>query len=141
MRYRDVKTLLALSVGDKTNKDEINKAIESEINFLKYWPQYHFPIYLKNLQSIANEVFKKEGLEPIDYSFFATQLESLFTNHNFNILEEYGLPLQISKKLENFLKDADNLDELLQRINELNVQNLNLTVFEKEILENVKEYI
>ncbi|WP_418637737.1 DEAD/DEAH box helicase [Winogradskyella sp.] len=141
MRYRDVKTLLALSVGDKTNKDEINKAIESEINFLKYWPQYHFPIYLKNLQSIANEVFEKEGLEPIDYSFFATQLESLFTNHNYNILEEYGLPLQISKKLQNFLNDAENLDDLLQRINELNVQNLNLSIFEKEILENVKEYI
>lgn len=140
-RYRDIKTLLALAVGDKTNKDEINKAIEEEVNFIKYWPQYHFPIYLKNLQNIANEIFEKNELQTIDYTFFATQLECLFTNPNFNILEEYGLPLQISKKIEAVFNNAENLDEILDRLNKLNIDNIPLSNFEKEIVLNAKNYI
>ncbi|TXK76885.1 helicase-related protein [Mesonia sp. K4-1] len=141
MRYKDIKTLLALEVANKTNKDEINKAIEAEINFIKYWPQYHFPIYLKNLQSIANEVFENNNKEPIDYSYFASQLESLFTNSNYNILEEYGLPIQVSKKIQGALENTENLDDLLEIISKLNIENLALTEFEKEILLNMKEYI
>lgn len=140
-RYRDIKTLLALAVGDKTNKDEINKAIEDEVNFIKYWPQYHFPIYLKNLQNIANDIFKKNKLQTIDYTFFATQLECLFTNQNFNILEEYGLPLQISKKIEAVFNNTENLDEILDRLNKLSIDNIPLSNFEKEIVLNVKNYI
>lgn len=140
-RYRDIKTLLALAVGDKTNKDEINKAIEEEVNFIKYWPQYHFPIYLKNLQNIANEIFENNQLPTIDYSFFSTQLECLFSNPNFNILEEYGLPLQISKKIEAVFNNTENLDEILNRLKKLNIDNIQLSNFEKEIVLNVKNYI
>lgn len=140
-RNRDIKTLLALAVGDKTNKDEINKAIEEEVNFIKYWPQYHFPIYLRNMQNIANEIFEKNHIAPIDYTFFATQLECLFTNPNFNILEEYGLPLQISKKIETLFHNAENLDQVLARLRTLNVESFPLTDFEKEIIIDIKKYI
>lgn len=140
-RYKDIKTLLALAVGDKTNKDEINKAIEEEVNFIKYWPQYHFPIYLKNLQNIANEILEKNKLPTVDFTFFAAQLECLFTNQNFNILEEYGLPLQISKKIEAVFNNAENLDDVLDRLNRLNIENIPLSNFEKEIVMSVKNYI
>ncbi len=126
---------------DLEDKYEINRKIETEINFLKFWPQYHFPIYLKNIENIFNKVLLENGYESdIDYSYFGARIESLYTDKAFNILEEYGLPFQISQKLHLLTNDR-NLDDILSQISNIDVNKYTLKNIERKILQNVKDSI
>ncbi|MGV0827743.1 DEAD/DEAH box helicase [Empedobacter brevis] len=140
-KHRSIKSILENVTSNLEDKFEINKKIETEINFLKFWPQYHFPIYLKNIENIFNKVLSENGYEPdIDYSYFGAQIESLYTDKAFNILEEYGLPFQISQKLYLNTKDR-NLDDILNQVSSIDVNKYTLENIEKKILQNVQESI
>lgn len=140
-KHKSIKSILENVTNDIDDKFEINKKIETEINFLKFWPQYHFPIYLKNIENIFNKVLSENGYEPnIDYSYFGSQIESLYTDKAFNILEEYGLPFQISQKLSLNTNDK-NLDEILNQVSSIDINKFKLENIEKKILRKVQESI
>lgn len=140
-KHRNIKSILKNVTNNIEDKFEINKKIETEINFLKFWPQYHFPIYLKNIENIFNKVLSEKGYEPdIDYSFFGAQIESLYTDKAFNILEEYGLPFQISQKLH-LDTVGRNLDDILVQVAKIDLNKHNLESIEKRILKNVQKSI
>lgn len=141
MKHPDIRTLIAIEVGDKFEKDEINKSIESEINFIKYWPQYHFPNYLRSLDSIAKDILIKNNYKNGDFTYLALQLECLFNHPFFNVLEEYGLPFQTSRKIRRILNLDSSLDDLFSSIKKINTENIGLDDFEINMINQLKEQV
>ena len=93
------------------------------------------------LNRIQQEIFSQFTSRVGDYSFFATQIECLFTNPLFVALDEYGIPLQTSDKIKASLDASGNLDKLLSTVRNLNLQGLDVSTFEREILEDVKTQV
>lgn len=57
-------------------------------------------------------------------------------------LDEYGLPLSLAEKIKNKLNPEGKLDIAIDNLSKLDLDLLNnLTVFEKELLQDVKNYI
>lgn len=137
---RNIKDLIEREIPVGEDEERINEAIENVMDFVRYWAQYNFPKYLLALQRIQEEVFNSHNLAPGDYSFFATQIECLFTDPLFVALDEYGMPLQTADKIKDRLQ-SDNLDDLLSKVKNLNVESLPLSDFEKELIQDIKTYV
>lgn len=143
-RVRTLKTIRALidvEIQGKTEAEEINETIEDVLKFVRDWAQYNFPIYLMALNRIQDEIYSGRNLEPGDFSYFATQIECLFTDPLFVALDEYGIPIQTSNKIKNKLDITGDLDYLLSQIRDLPLEDLNITTFEKELLTDAKSQI
>jgi late competence protein required for DNA uptake (superfamily II DNA/RNA helicase) len=141
---KNLKTIRALideEIKGKVEPEEINEAIENILDFVRGWAQYNFPKYLMAVNRIQSDIFKERNLEPGDFSYFATQIECLFTDPLFTALDEYGIPIQTSNKIRGILKTGGNLDDLLLQIKELQVANLDVMPFEKELLNDVKTQV
>jgi hypothetical protein len=136
-RVRALKTIRALidaEIEGKTEAEEINETIEDVLKFVRDWAQYNFPIYLMALNRIQSEIYTTKNLVPGDFSYFATQIECLFTNPLFVALDEYGIPIQTSNKIKGLLDTNGDLDYLLAQLKKLQIENLDLMPFEKELL-------
>jgi len=141
---RALKTIRALidqEIKGKEEPEEINEAIENILDFVRGWAQYNFPKYLMALNRIQNEIYSEKNLEPGDFSYFASQIECLFTDPLFVALDEYGIPIQTSNKIKGILKTDGDLDNLLLQIRELQVDGLNIMPFEKELLNDAKTHV
>lgn len=138
---KTIRAMIDAEIGNKTESEEINETIEDVLKFTRDWIQFYFPIYLMALNRIQNRIYSEFGFEPGDYSYFATQIECLFTDPLFVALDEYGLPIQTSTKIQNSLKPNGDLDNLLQQIKELQTENLDLMPFEKELLRDLKSQV
>jgi hypothetical protein len=55
-------------------------------------------------------------------------------------LDEYGIPFPLAKRLESILATEGDLDAALERLRSLDTSRLNITVFEKSLLDDAKEY-
>lgn len=143
-RVRALKTVRAMidaEIEGKTEAEDINETIENVLKFSRDWAQYFFPIYLMALNRIQLEIYKEWNLVPGDFSYFATQIECLFTDPLFVALDEYGIPIQTSNKIKNSFVLNGDLDYLLKQIRELNIDNLDLMPFEKELLNEAKQQV
>ena len=90
------------------------------------------------LSRIQDYTLKMRGLSPGNYSFFSKQVESLFHPEIFINLDEFGIPLNLSKKC-NFFINVDTLSEAINIIKNLKVDSLNLHPYEKILLTHAKE--
>lgn len=138
---KDIKDLINIEIGGSTEPEEVNDAIEDTLEFVRFWAQYNFPKYLMALNRIQQEIFGNFRVTYGDYSFFALQIECLFTNPLFVALDEYGVPFQTSDKIKASLDASGNLDLLLSTLRGLNLADLDISEFEKEILKDVKAQI
>jgi hypothetical protein len=94
----------------KTDHDE---ATEDVLFFLRNWLGHTMPSLLGVLERIQRDVFESLGYSAGNYSFYASQVESLFLPNFFATLEEYGLPIQVAVKLRSFGLGGDTLDQVL----------------------------
>lgn len=138
---KDIKNLIEIEIGNATEPEKVNDAIENTLEFVRFWAQYNYPKYLMAVNRIQREIFSEFKVTPGDYSFFATEIECLFTNPLFVALDEYGIPLQTSDKIKRSLDTTGNLDTLLSTVRNLNIELLNISEFEREILEDVKTQV
>jgi len=93
------------------------------------------------ISSIQEEIYKKFDMPAGDYSYYAMSVESLFYDPALVCLEEYGIPLEISRKIEKNICFNGNLDLTIDKLKSINIQNLPLTQFEKRFLERSMKYI
>jgi hypothetical protein len=140
-RYRTTPSVHTLIVKELSGQSELDldadRAVEDVLEFIRYWPTFHFPRLLMALDRIQRNVFERLGVKHGDFSVFAAQLENQFLPGGIVALEEYGLPIQIAIKLSPYLKDPESLDETLKSLRQLNVELLqNLTPFERSILDD-----
>lgn len=108
--------------------------VESVLDFLRFWPGHNFPRLLMSIERIQREVLEREGQPQGSYAFFAGLVENLYSPAPLMALEEYGVPIQLSRRLEDVLQPKGDLDDLLGNLAALDVRVLNLGPFEVELL-------
>ena len=71
-----------------------------------------------------------------DYSYFASQVESLFRSPVLVALDEYGIPLPLADKLARVLRGVSEIDDALAILKRLDASSLRLGPFETRMLED-----
>lgn len=121
--------------------DSINSAIELAFDIQRHWINYQFPRYLMSLGDIANDVFRRNNLPLCDYSYFANLVECYFMPSYVIPMDEYGLPIQISKKIGDIMDISNNMDMALEQLRNFIPSQRNFSSIEREFIDEFKAYI
>lgn len=142
-KARNIKNFITAIIDGEEAKarDAINTAIELAFDIQRYWINYQFPRYLMSLANISNDVFKKNKLPLCDYSYFASLVECYFMSPYVIPMDEYGLPIQISKKIGSIIEISSNMDEALKQLHSFIPSQQSFSSIEREFIEEFKAYI
>lgn len=129
----DFKALVEQAVSRGTSADD---AMESELEFLRNWAQFKIPTAFAAVEKIVNDALSADRFTASSTAVFANELENLFLPPFAAVLEEYGLPVSLTLKLRHQLDlgRASGLDEVLDRLREIDVPPSTLGPFEREML-------
>ena len=129
------KTLSALVESELAyNKNATaSVALESVLKFLRQWGEFHFPRYLIALDRIQRSIFERAGMRPGDYSALGSSVKRLFMPLGATVLEEYGLPFQVTLKLEKCKPLGDDVDSILMNIAGIDIASIGLEPIEIEM--------
>jgi hypothetical protein len=116
-----------------------DETVQRVLDFLRLWANFHFPRLLRALDRIQKDVFARAGYESGDFEYFARSVENFFLESEIVALDEYGVPIEIGRKLRRVLESQGNLDATLLKLKRLNVADTNLTNFEKQLLLNAQD--
>jgi hypothetical protein len=119
--------------------DDADKAVQQVLDFLRLWANFHFPQLLRALDRIQKDVFRRLRMPSGDYGFYASRVESFFTDPALVALEEYGIPLEVAKKLSRYLTPFQGLDEVLEKLRALVLEKTNLSSFEKNLVKDAQD--
>ncbi|CNG51363.1 TPA: hypothetical protein PXR51_002636 [Yersinia enterocolitica] len=121
-------------------------AVQVIFDFKRNLVSYNLPKIILAINDVQKLIFSRFNYTFGDYTSFSHALEAHFEIPTLVTLEEFGIPMQISKKitkLANVTVD-DDIDEALEKINkfseEKRISNL-LDDFEISLLENVVYFI
>lgn len=132
-----IKDMIMKEIENGSNADE---AVEDTLEFIRSWATFNFPRYIRALDNIQKSVFSELGYKPGNFSPFADSIENLRMYPAVTALDEYGLPHQITLKIANHLSLEKGLDFVLKEIRSLNIDELDLSPFEKELLSDLQNY-
>ncbi|WP_102283943.1 DEAD/DEAH box helicase [Ottowia massiliensis] len=140
MQRTPLKSIILQEVDKGKDPDYV---VEELLEFIRQWPQYRFPKLAMVVCRIHNAVLEKLGgnLPKSDYTLFAGQVESLFSDPSLIALDEYGIPFPLAKKLENALASDGLLDKALSNLINIEMNSFDLTDFEKDLISDVKSSI
>ena len=116
-------------------------ATEKILVFLRQWGEYNFPRLLNNLNDIQQYVFSKHERTPGDYSFFSDQVKHWFLHPAATLLEEYGIPFQITLKICEKDDLGNNPDEILSRLKKIKPEDYQLEEIEINLLNEALQHI
>ena len=94
-----------------------------------------------SLGDIANDIFKKNNLPLCDYSYFASLVECYFMSPYVIPMDEYGLPIQISKRIGDIINISPDMDEALKQLSNFTPTQELFSDIEREFIEEFKAYI
>lgn len=140
LRNNSIEKIIESEINNKNPKTP-DDAVEDTLNFVRQWAQFHFPLLAMAVCRIQNAVADRLGIDKADYSFFCGQVENLFLDPALVALDEYGLPLALAQKLEDKINSKGSLDLAIKNLSNLNIEDLELSSFEKEILDDVMKSI
>lgn len=110
-----MKDIIASFVDDSNSQSgSVDDRIESAFDFVRYWLDHNFPTALRALGEIANEIMAERGVNAGSFEGFAARVESMFSAPHLATVEEYGLPLEVSRQMVSSLGAVRSLDELLE---------------------------
>jgi len=138
-RLRNKPTTKDLIDGQLSYNGNPDVAIPQVLDFLRLWAEFHFPRFLRVIDRIQSEVLRRLGRPWGNYDFFASQVESLFLDPTLLALEEYGLPLELTRKLERQLRPDGDLDGVLARLKSIDPEKSGLSAFEVRLLRSAQE--
>jgi hypothetical protein len=116
-------------------------AVQSVLDFIRLWSTFHFPRLLRAMERIQRHVYEGLGLKPGSYGAYAAQVESLFLGPHIVALEEYGIPIEVGRKLGRFLNSNMSLDEALAIVRRVPVERVSQDPFEQEMLKDAQRAI
>lgn len=106
----------------------VDEAVNRVFDFERFWATHQMPRWLNALEVLVKRIFNFD----CRYSGYANQVEALFRPQYQSILEEFGVPIQISQKLSSRFRSLSEVDEILTTVRQ--VRNLGeLTRFERDI--------
>lgn len=113
--------------------DDADDAVEDVLEFTRNWAGFHFPRLLMVVDRIQRVVLTRRNITPGNYAFYASLVENLFLPRNTSALEEYGIPVQVSERLAQFVNLDDTLDNVLIALKGLDLLGLSLQPFERAV--------
>lgn len=137
LRSHSLRQLIQAEIENSANPDD---AVEDVLDFVRQWPQYRFGRLAMAINRIQNEIALQLGIKSADYTYFVGQVENLFSDPSLSALDEYGIPFPLAKRLERYLSTGGDLDAALDRLRKLDTSKLNLTKFEKTLIDEAREY-
>lgn len=120
---------------------DVDEAVSSVLDFLKLWAGFHFPRLLRAIGRIQHDIFSKNHLPPGEYDSYSYNVENLFLDPTLLALDEYGVPIQIARKISSILEPNNNLDDTLYKLKSLDIYSLDLSSFEQDILLDAQQHI
>lgn len=138
LRSDNIGGLIRTAIDETGDPDS---AVEEVLYFIRQWANFHFPKLLMAAQRVQNRVASDLGERPAAYEFYAAQVESLFRPRTLMVLEEYGIPLQIAETLHRAIDLDVSLDEALSKIRSLDFDSIPLLHFERQLLDDARQYI
>jgi hypothetical protein len=124
----------------------IDDAIQAVFNFKRNLAHYNLPKIIYAISAIQEVIFNRFNYSFGDYTAFAFNLENYFEYASLVTLEEFGVPLQISKKFSSEINitESDDLDSVISKL--LDTKNFarickNLSNFESGIVKKAIEYL
>jgi DEAD/DEAH box helicase/Helicase conserved C-terminal domain len=145
IKFLRQKTPTMRELIDHQNKPPFSKstdeAVEKMLDFTRLWANIHFPRYLRVLNLIQQEILTRHKMTPGDYDLFAAQVEHLFLDPVLIALEEYGIPVEVGRKIQKELLVAGDLDSTLRNLRTIKVTHLAIDDFEKSLIEDAREYV
>ena len=125
------------SRGDQSADD----TVEDTIDFLRTWANFAFPRYMMALDRIQKSVFSRRGQQPGDFGYFAGLIQNWFLDPALMALDEYGVPVQVGQKLQEYLSPNGDLDIALERLKDLNIEQLPLSGFERSLIRDALDHL
>jgi hypothetical protein len=145
LRYKPtIKEIILNDIDSARNNNfhaEVDYFITNYLSFTRMWANYHFPRLLMTISNIQEEIYQSLSMNSGDYSFFAIEVESLFFDPALICLEEYGIPMELSRKLHSQLSYDGDLDKTLNTLKSLNIKELPITSSEKLFLRRAIRFI
>lgn len=114
-------------------------SVQRVLDFLRLWASFHFPQILRALDRIQREIFTRAGLAPGNYGLYASKIENFFADPELVALEEYGIPLEVGKKLRSALMPYENLDQALDHLKRLRIEKTTLSEFERTLVRDTQQ--
>ncbi len=74
-----------------------------------------------------------------DYGVYAAQVEALFLPPHVVALEEYGVPIEVGRRLTRFLLPQMSLDEVLAVVRRIPADRVTNDAFERELLQDAQK--
>jgi hypothetical protein len=136
---RAAPTVSTMIQSQTQNLQDPDTAVQQVLDFLRLWANFHFPRLLRALDKIQQDLFRRAGVRPGEYEYFANRVENYFLDPAIVALDEYGIPLEVARKLQPLLVTDGDLDATLEKLRTLNLERTNLTRFEKKLVTDARE--
>ncbi len=138
-QVQKMSSLIATEIKDNSKINTPSEAVETVLMFLRRWCEYNFPRYLKALDNIQRSVFEQFDRKPGNYEIYGTAVKQLFMPLSATLLEEYGLPYQLTLKFESQESLGKDVDEILGKISKIDPSRLELSPFEEDMFKDTIE--
>ena len=118
----------------------VSDKIDDALRIIRNVITFRFPQDLMVLNRIQAELSHRLNVATGDYGFYAEAIENLFMPPALAALEEYGLPIQLAKKLSASLYPHQDVEDVIAKLREFDIEGAqHLTSFERELLHAVQE--
>jgi len=118
----------------------IDEVVLDVLTFYRSGLSFGLPKYLRVLDAIQRDVFDRLGLPVGDYRQYAAAAEGVFMPQHLAALDEYGIPIELARKLQHLVLPRDaTLDDVIERLRQLDPARIQAEPFEIELLRETQE--
>jgi hypothetical protein len=126
-------------VNGRLSGQSAAEKIDEALKIIRNVVTFRFPRDLMVLERIVKEVSSRLKMPAPDYSTYTEASENMFTPWAIAALEEYGIPIQLAKKISSHL-DRNDLDRSLERLRAIDwTETPGLSNFELDLLRSVQD--
>jgi len=137
-RIKSIPQLVAAEIANSESKDA-TEGVENVLRFLRQWCEFHFPRCLTSLDRIQRSVFDRAGLKPGNYEPYCAAIKHLFMPPSATILEEFGLPYNITGQILSLYDLGREVDSIIDNFKKVDPKKLKLTPLEYEMFKDTMD--
>lgn len=140
LEEKDAASVIREQLADVDPK-EFDRQLLKMLRFMRRGLTFDVPRWLQAIDRLQRVLLPRRDLPPGDYGPYLARIESVFLSHPLAALEEYGLPIEVIRKLEPALAPAgESLDSVLEMLAKLNAdaEELGLSRFERRLLRSAQ---
>ena len=120
---------------DKSNTS-VDESIRAALMFLRTWAEFQLPRSILAIDRIQKNVFPRYKMPVGDYAEYADMVKHWFRPPAETILEEYGLPMPMTAKIDSINKLPDSVDDVLDFVSKIDTRRYGWTEVEQSIYEH-----